>query len=47
MEVVLKTCEAGMRARLTTERPTPDQALAVLVAAPADVLFRRGHQSAR
>ncbi|MFL5307066.1 MAG: DUF6178 family protein [Polyangia bacterium] len=42
MEVVLRTCEAGMRAILAVERVTPEQALATLQATPADTLFRRG-----
>jgi hypothetical protein len=36
VEMVLRTCEAGMR----TE--TPERALAVLIETPADLLFRRG-----
>jgi hypothetical protein len=47
MEVVLETCEAGLRARLGTGRVTPDQALAALEQTPADVLFRRGFRGAR
>ena len=46
MELVLKTCEAGMRARLPTGRPTPERALAVLVQTSADLLFRRGFRDA-
>jgi hypothetical protein len=42
MEVVLKTCEAGLRAQLGAGRVTPDRALAALVQAPAEMLFRRG-----
>jgi hypothetical protein len=42
LELVLKTCEAGMRAQLGAGRATPQQALALLAQAPADVLFRRG-----
>jgi Family of unknown function (DUF6178) len=41
-EVVLATCEAGMRTQLPAGRPTPEQALALLVQTPADALFRRG-----
>jgi hypothetical protein len=40
MELVLKTCEAGMRAGSTSV--TPAQALALLERTPADLLFRRG-----
>ena len=42
LEMVLKTCETGMRTRLAAERVTPEQALAVLMQTPADTLFRRG-----
>jgi Family of unknown function (DUF6178) len=42
LELVLRTCEAGMRARLTVEPPTSEQALAVLTRIPADALFRGG-----
>ena len=41
MEVVLKTCEAGLRAQLAAGRGTADEAVAVLARTPADVLFRR------
>jgi hypothetical protein len=42
LEVVLKACEAGMRAQLGPGRVTAEQALGVLVGTPADTLFRRG-----
>ncbi len=42
LEMVLRTCEAGMRARLATTPVGPEQALAVLVQTPAVALFRRG-----
>jgi len=41
LELVLKTCEAGMRAQLGAAT-TAAQALAVLAQTPADALFRRG-----
>jgi hypothetical protein len=48
LELVLRTCEAGMRAQLgASESATPEQALAVLTQTPADALFRRGFRSAR
>jgi hypothetical protein len=47
MEVVLKTCEAGLRAQLGAGRVPPDQALASLMKTPADTLFRRGLRRAR
>jgi len=40
LEKVLGTCEAGMRAQL--REPTGEEALALLMRLPADVLFRRG-----
>jgi hypothetical protein len=46
LELVLRTCEAGLRAQLTAKPPTPDQALGVLVRTPADALFRRGFRNA-
>ena len=46
MEVVLKTCEAGLRAHVGTARVNAHQALALLLTTPADVLFRRGYRSA-
>jgi len=46
LETVLKTCEAGMRARLGPGRATAEQALGVLVGTPADALFRRGYRDA-
>jgi len=39
---MLRTCEAGLRARSPGERATPEQALGVLAETPAEVLFRRG-----
>jgi hypothetical protein len=42
LEMVLKTCEAGMRTHLTAGRETPAQALTVLAQTPADALFRQG-----
>jgi hypothetical protein len=42
LEMVLRTCEAGMRAQLTAGPAKPEQALAVLAKTPADTLFRRG-----
>jgi Family of unknown function (DUF6178) len=46
LERVLKTCEAGMRTQLGAGRTKPEEALAVLVRAPADALFRRGFRAA-
>jgi hypothetical protein len=42
LEMVLKTCEAGMRTQVVARRGKPEQALEVLVQTPADTLFRRG-----
>ncbi len=42
LEMVLRTCEAGIRDRLGAGRIDREQALAALVGAPADLLFRRG-----
>jgi hypothetical protein len=44
LEIVLPTCEAGMRTMLSTGAATPEreQALAVLARTPTDLLFRRG-----
>ena len=42
LETVLRTCEAGLRAQLGPGRATAPQALALLMRAPADNLFRRG-----
>jgi hypothetical protein len=47
LEMVLKTCEAGMRARCGAERVTPERAREVLAETPVDVLFRRGYRDAR
>jgi hypothetical protein len=45
LELVLRTCEAGLRALLlasATPAPEHERALAVLAETPADLLFRRG-----
>jgi hypothetical protein len=42
MEVVLRTCEAGMGTQVAEGAVSPERALAVLVRTPADLLFRRG-----
>jgi hypothetical protein len=42
MEVVLKTCEAGMRAQLGAGQVKGETACAVIETTPADRLFRRG-----
>jgi hypothetical protein len=42
LELVLRTCEAGMKAQLAPGRTKREQALAVLAQTPADALFRRG-----
>jgi len=47
LELVLKTCEAGVRAHLGASAIMPEQALAVLAQTPADALFRRGFRGAR
>jgi hypothetical protein len=47
LELVLETCEAGMRAQLAATQAEPEQALAVLVRNPADTLFRRGFPDVR
>ena len=46
LETVLKTCEAGMRTQLGAGPAKPEEALALLVRAPADALFRRGFRAA-
>jgi hypothetical protein len=46
LELVLRTCEAGMRAEVGAARVTPQQALAVLMQTSADTLFRRGFTDA-
>jgi hypothetical protein len=46
LELVLKTCEAGMLARLAARRMKPEQALAVLAETPAVTLFRAGFRDA-
>jgi len=45
LEMVLQTCEAGMRTLLAVSPATPEHALAVLLRTPADALFRRGFRS--
>jgi hypothetical protein len=45
LELVLRTCEAGMRAQIGAEEATPPRALAVLAVTPADTLFRRGFRA--
>jgi hypothetical protein len=47
LEIVLETCEAGMRTQLPAGSVKPADALAVLVQTPADALFRRGSQKRR
>lgn len=42
MEVVLSTCEAGLRARLGVGQASAEAACAVLATTSADLLFRRG-----
>jgi hypothetical protein len=44
LEMVLRTCEAGLRAQLPARPVKPEQALAMLMQTPADTLFRRGHR---
>ena len=46
LELVLRACEAGMRAQLATSRMSSQQALTVLIQTPADTLFRRGFREA-
>jgi len=45
LELVLRTCEAGLRARLAAGRVDREQVVAALARTPADLLFRRGFQS--
>ena len=45
LEMVLRTCEAGVRTQLGAERVTRAQALTVLVRTSADKLFREGFPS--
>ena len=45
LEMVLRTCEAGMRALHAAAPLTPEQALASLVRTPVDALFRRGFRA--
>jgi hypothetical protein len=42
LEMVLKTCEAGLRTHITATLVMPAQALAALAQTPADTLFRQG-----
>jgi hypothetical protein len=42
LEMVLKTCEAGLRTHLPAGSPERERALAALVRTPADILFRQG-----
>jgi hypothetical protein len=42
LELVLRTCEAGMRARLDGDSVTADQGLTLLLQTSAVTLFRRG-----
>ena len=46
LEVVLATCEAGMKAQAGPSPATAAEALATLVQWPADMLFRRGLRGA-
>jgi hypothetical protein len=45
LELVLKTCEAGLRSQFRTKTVKRDQALSVLRQTAADKLFRRGFAS--
>jgi hypothetical protein len=45
LEMVLRTCEAGLRRQLSTEEVSAERALAALARIPADTLFRRGFRS--
>jgi hypothetical protein len=45
LEMVLRTCESGMRARLAPAPEGPEQALALLMQTPAVTLFRRGFRA--
>src|SRR6185437_11238818 len=45
LETVLRTCEAGIRAEPASGRAPAEEALAVLAATPADLLFRRGFRA--
>ena len=42
LEMVLKTCDAGLRTHLPASGAKPAQALATLARTPADTLFRQG-----
>jgi hypothetical protein len=48
LEMVLETCDAGLRSHLPAPPPPPTsgQALAALVRTPADTLFRQGYGAA-
>jgi hypothetical protein len=47
LEVVLRTCEAGLLAPPATRPMNAEQARAALAQTPADTLFRRGFRAAR
>jgi len=47
LEVVLKTCEAGMRAQVGAGRMTAERAREVLAQTPVDALFRAGYRGGR
>jgi len=47
LEMVLRTCEAGMRARLGGQSATGEQALTLLLETAAVTLFRRGFRDSR
>jgi hypothetical protein len=42
LEMVLATCEAGLRAQLGSPTADPERAQSVVARTPADILFRRG-----
>lgn len=46
LEMVLRTCEAGMQAQVGAGQVKPERALSVLAQTPADLLFRRGFAEA-
>jgi hypothetical protein len=47
LEAVLRTCEVGLRAQLAPGQVTREAALAALVRASADALFRRGFRDTK
>jgi hypothetical protein len=47
LELVLRTCEAGLRAQSAPKRTTREAALAALARTRADLLFRRGFREAK